>query len=78
MNTDMSCHRIALTFSGYIHLQDLLKAARTTGFHLITLMDALETALNRAEVVASTAVFCPVLAMDTCALLTDTTTGEHI
>jgi regulator of nucleoside diphosphate kinase len=76
MSSNMKSRKITLTFSDYIHLQDLLRSARQFGFQPSVLVDALEAELNRAEVVTSSAVPGHVFTMNTCAQLTDTSTGE--
>ncbi len=77
MKNDMQSRRVILTFSDYIHLRDLVRAARSIRFEPSTLVDALETELNRAAIVASNAIPRYVFTMNTCALLTDTATGER-
>jgi len=76
MKNKMKSRNITLTFSDYIHVQDLLRVARNIGFRPSILLDTLETDLNRSEVIASHAVPPHVVIMNTCAGLTDTTTGE--
>jgi regulator of nucleoside diphosphate kinase len=77
MKNNIKPRKITLTFSDYIQLQDLLRSARQFGFQPSTLVDALEAELNCAEVVTSSALPRHVLTMNTCALLTDTNTGER-
>lgn len=69
---------ITLTFSDYIHLQDLLRAARAMGFQPFTLVNKLEAELNRAVVVTSHAIPRHILTMNTCARLTDMTSGKSM
>lgn len=76
MENNMKSRKITLTFSDYIHLQDLLREARQFGFQPVSLLDALEADLNCAEVVTSSAIPRHVFTMNTFARLTDTTTGE--
>lgn len=76
MEKNMKSRKITLIFSDYIHLQDLLRSARNVGFQPSDLVDALQAELNRAEVVASNAIPCHVITMNSCTRLTDTATGE--
>ncbi|MFA7257655.1 MAG: GreA/GreB family elongation factor [Kiritimatiellales bacterium] len=77
MKNNVKSRKITLTFSDYMHLQDLVRAGRNIDFQPSTLLDALEAELNRAEIVASNAIPRYVFTMNTCALLTDTSTGER-
>jgi regulator of nucleoside diphosphate kinase len=67
---------VTLTFSDYIHLQDLLRAARTLGFQPFALVEKLEKEINHAVVVSSCSIPNHILTMNSCARLTDMTSGQ--